>query len=212
MGCRSWSALRRNDTHLARGSTRASASLVGSASGSVVTEVSGASPAARDVLAHAYGVSTDYWDQSGVLCAVDPEAISGVLRALGADPTNDATIASSLLERELEDWRRTLPPVVVAVGGTYAHIGVHVAHGTAARVWLELEDGRVVEPVQSDRWVEPREVDGRLIGEATYVVPADLPLGWHTIRAVTDDGVSESVLAVTPERLHPPALDSSERM
>ena len=178
----------------------------------MVTHVSGASPAARDALAHAYGVSTDYRDQAGVLCAVDPEAISGVLRALGADPTNDVTIASSLHDRELEDWRRTLPPVVVAVGGTYAHIWVHVEHGTAARVWLELEDGRVVEPVQSDRWVEPREVDGRLIGEATYVVPADLPLGWHTIRAVTDDGVSESVLAVTPERLHPPALDSGERM
>ncbi|MFZ9988253.1 MAG: 4-alpha-glucanotransferase, partial [Candidatus Nanopelagicales bacterium] len=70
----------------------------------------------------------------------------------------------------------------------------------------------VVEPAQSNRWVEPREIDGVLTGEATFVVPADIPLGWHVIKAFTDDNVSESVLVVTPERLVPPALVSGERL
>ena len=165
-----------------------------------------------DDLARAYGVAVDYWDQAGVLRRSSDAAVAGVLRALGADPTDASTIDAGLRDREVRDWRRTLPPVVVAVGGRYAHIWVHVAHGTAVRVWIELEDGGIVEPAQSNRWVDPREVDGHLIGEATFVVPADIPLGWHVIKAFTDDGVHESMLVVTPERLQPRALASGERL
>lgn len=100
----------------------------------------------------------------------------------------------------------------MAVGGRYAHIWVHVPHGSPVRVWIELEDGGVVEPVQSDRWVDPRLVDDRLIGEATFVVPSDIPLGWHVIKAQGDDGLSESTLVVTPERLYPPPLASGDRL
>jgi 4-alpha-glucanotransferase len=175
-----------------------------------------AEPGLED-LARAYGVAVDYWDQAGVLQRSSDEAIAGVLRALGADPTDATTISASLAERELREWRRSLPPVVVAIRGRYAHIWVHVPHGSSVRVWIELEDGGVVEPAQSDRWVDPREVDGRLMGEATFVVPTDIPLGWHVIKARThdgqgDDGVSESTLIVTPERLQPPALASGERL
>ena len=165
-----------------------------------------------DRLAGAYGVAVDYWDQSGVLRRSSDEAIASILRALGADPTDESTIAASLAERDLRDWRRTLPPVVVAVGGRYAHIWAHVPHGSSVRVWIELEEGGVIEPPQSNRWVEPREVDGRLVGEATFVVPADIPLGWHAIKAFTDEGVWESTLVVTPERLRPPALSAGERL
>lgn len=170
-----------------------------------------------DDLARAYGVAAEYWDQAGVLQRSSTEAIAGVLRALGADPTDATTISASLAERELREWQRTLPPVVVAIRGRYAHIWVHVPHGSSVRVWIELENGGVVEPVQSDRWVDPRLVDGRLVGEATFVVPADIPLGWHVIKARThddlgDDDVSESTLIVTPERLQPPALASGERL
>ncbi|MEY4171064.1 MAG: 4-alpha-glucanotransferase [Actinomycetota bacterium] len=168
--------------------------------------------AGLDDLARAYGVAVDYWDQGGVLRRSSDEAIADVLRALGADPSDDASIAASLEERELRDWRRTLPPVVVTVSGRYAHIWVHVPHGSPVRVWIELEDGGVVEPAQSDRWVDPRQVDDRLIGEATFVVPTDIPLGWHAIKALVDDELSESTLVVTPERLNPPSLASGHRL
>ncbi|MFZ8977994.1 MAG: 4-alpha-glucanotransferase [Candidatus Nanopelagicales bacterium] len=165
-----------------------------------------------EALARAYGVSIEYWDQSGVLRRSSQDAVESVLQALGADTDDADSIAESLRARDLRDWRRTLPPVVVAVGGRYAHIWAHVPHGTSVRVWIELEDGGIVEPAQSNRWVDPREVDGRLVGEATFVVPADIPLGWHTIKAFTDEGVHESTLVVTPERLHPPALAHGERL
>ena len=176
---------------------------------------SGATDASRDALdalARAYGISVDYWDQSGVLRRSSDAAIASVLRALGADPSDDASIAMSIRDRELRDWRRTLAPVTVAVRGRYAHAWVHVLHGTAVRVWIELEEGGTVEPVQSDRWVDPRDVDGTEIGEATFVIPPDLPLGWHVIKAATEEGVREGVIVVTPERLEPPALASGERL
>ncbi len=165
-----------------------------------------------DELAREYGVAVDYWDQSGTRRRSSDEAILGVLQALGADVSDEAAVTRSLVDRELRDWRRTLPPVVVTVRGRYAHVWVHVPHGTPVRMWIELEDGGVLEPLQSDRWVEPREVDGRLMGEATFAIPTDLPLGWHVIKVLTDDGASEAPLIVTPEQLNPPALAAGDRL
>ena len=50
-----------------------------------------------------------------------------------------------------------------------------------------------------------------LIGEATFRLPRDLPLGWHTLWARSEgaDGVVREAscqLIVTPARLDPPAL------
>ncbi|MFZ9988165.1 MAG: 4-alpha-glucanotransferase, partial [Candidatus Nanopelagicales bacterium] len=92
-----------------------------------------------DDLARAYGVSVEYWDQSGVLRRSSGAAVASIVRALGADPDDETSIQASLRERDLRDWRRTLPPVVVAVGGRYAHIWVHVPHGSSVRLWIELE-------------------------------------------------------------------------
>lgn len=163
-------------------------------------------------LAAEYGVSTGYWDQSGRYIPSSRDALEGVLRALGADPTSDETVAESLRERRLRPWRRVLPPVVVTTGGQYAHVWVHVPDGTSARVWIECEDGTIVEPAQSNRWVDPRDVDGRIMGEATFVIPADLPLGWHAIHAVTEDGSFSCPLVVTPDRIRPPALAGRSRL
>jgi len=163
-------------------------------------------------LARAYGVAVDYWDQSGRHVEVDADVVSDVLTALGADVSSASAVQRSLSERLLAPWRRTLPPTMVVVGGRYAQVPVHVTHGTDVRVWIELEDGGIIEPTQSNRWVDPVEVDGRLVGEATFVIPADLPLGWHVLKAFSDDGVAECTLVVTPERLHPPALSDGGRL
>ena len=60
---------------------------------------------------------------------------------------------------------------------------VHVTDGDQVEVWVELEDGSARRCDQVDHWVEPRDVDGTRIGEATFATPADLPLGYHTLYA-----------------------------
>ena len=54
-------------------------------------------------------------------------------------------------------------------------------------MWIDLEDGGARHDIaQVDKYVPPQMVDGVLVGEATFAIPADLPLGWHTLRAESD--------------------------
>ena len=135
-------------------------------------------------LAAAYGVATEFWDQAGVHQVVATDTVVAVLAALGVDATSPAAVAAALDERRMRDWRRTLPPVFVQRQGDPASCWVHVPHGDSARLWVELEDGGSRSDVaQVDRWVEPVEVDGALVGEATFALPIDLPTGWHRLHA-----------------------------
>ena len=71
-------------------------------------------------------------------------------------------------------WRRVLPPVLVVREGRQAHVPVHVTHGDPVEVWIELDPevgGGRREVAQADVPVEPRTVDGRLVGRATFTLP-----------------------------------------
>ncbi|GAB49685.1 4-alpha-glucanotransferase [Mobilicoccus pelagius NBRC 104925] len=176
---------------------------------SVPSSSSELSPDLAD-LAHRHGVATEYWDWQGEHVTVSAEAIRAVLAALDVDASMPETTRAALAEADLREWRRRIPPVRVVTQGVAATVHVHVPHGDAVRVWVETEelgDERVL--AQVDRWVDPREVDGRLTGEATFAVPIDLPLGWHTLRVEHDGEVSEGWLVVTPARLElPPAVEA----
>jgi 4-alpha-glucanotransferase len=172
-----------------------------------------APPSSRLIeLAHAYGVATEFWDWRGNHVPVPTSTIVAVLRALDVDTSTPQAVEAALADAALAPWRRTLPPVVVTRSGRPVPVPVHVPHGEAVRVEVELEDGGRRELVQLDRWVEPRVVDGALVGEATFAVPADLPLGWHVLRAGTADGGAQAPLVVTPDRLElPPELAERQR-
>lgn len=162
-------------------------------------------------LAAAYGVATEFWDQAGAHQVVATETVVAVLAALGVDATTPTAVAAALAERRMRDWRRTLPPVFVQRQGDTATCWVHLPHGDSARLWVELEDGGSRSDVaQVDRWVEPVDVDGTLVGEATFALPLDLPTGWHRLHAElsTADGsvsATSTTLVVTPRRLELPA-------
>ena len=160
-------------------------------------------------LAAAHGVATDYWDWLGQHVMVSAESIRAVLAALGVDATTDDAVEASLAEHVDGPWRRTLPASVVVRQGVPSQVATHVPAGTGIRVVAELEDGgRRVLP-QVDRWVPDRVVDGAPVGEATFEVPADLPLGWHRLVAEVDapalrPETTSGVLVVTPQRLELP--------
>ncbi|HET9655866.1 MAG TPA: 4-alpha-glucanotransferase [Kineosporiaceae bacterium] len=156
-------------------------------------------------LAHAYGVATEFWDWQGRHTVVSRRTVLAVLAALGVDASGPAAVAAALAEVRDRPWRQTLPDVVVVREGGTARVAVHVEHGTAVEVWVELEadgDRRTLE--QEDRWIDPRVVDGRLIGEASFLLPDDLPTGWHQLHATTSNGPATSPLVVTPQRLELP--------
>lgn len=165
-------------------------------------------PVPEDVrrLADAYGVATEYWDQAGALVQVGAATVISVLDALGLDTGSPEAIEAALEEKRLRDWRRMLPPVFVMREGSDQRLWVHVPDGSPARAWLELEDGGLVDLQQVDHWVDPVEVDGMLIGEASFRLPGDLPLGWHTMRAESGDRKAQGTVVVAPHRLDPDAL------
>ena len=99
-----------------------------------------------------------------------------------------------------------LPPVFVMRQGEDRRIWVHVPDGAPARVWIVTEDGQTRDLDQMDVWVEPVDVDGRRIGEASFHVPGDLPLGWHTAHAESDGVVATAPVVVAPQRLDPAAI------
>lgn len=157
-------------------------------------------------LAAAHGVATEYRDQAGALVHVGEATVAAVLAALGLDLGTPQAIEDALEERRLRDWRRMLPPVFVMRQGADQRLWVHVRDGAPARAWLALEDGGRIDLVQMDHWVDPVEVDGVLIGEASFRMPGDLPLGWHGIVAESDGETARAVAVVAPQRLDPDSL------
>ncbi len=160
-------------------------------------------------LANALGVATEFRDWQGRPVQVPPSTVEAVLAALGAQASTPAAAAQALAQRRLARWRRTLPACTVVRAGEPARVWVHVPHGQPARAFVRLEDGGVrTDLVQVDHWVPPQDVDGAMVGEATFALPEDLPLGWHTLvggSAGPGSPEPESApLVVTPARLDPP--------
>lgn len=164
-------------------------------------------------LAKAYGVATDFWDWQGVHTIVSAETITRVLTALGVDVTSPEALAQARDEVWRSSWRRTLPPTIVSREGWTPWVPVHLPHGAAVRVELALEDGGKIAVPQVDNWVEPRLVDGVLTGEATFQLPAEVPLGWHLLWAhVEGREPAYATVVVTPQRLELPAGLEHRRM
>jgi 4-alpha-glucanotransferase len=170
-------------------------------------DMAGPPPPALVELAHAHGVATEFWDWQGRHTTPSTRTIVAILAALDVDASTHAAVETALAEVRLAPWRRVLPHVVVTREDGTDFVGVHVEHEQQVEVWVDLEDGGTRPLTQTDRWVDPRVVDGRMVGEATFAVPEDLPLGWHTLRARHPGGESSCPLVVTPRRLElPPAL------
>jgi 4-alpha-glucanotransferase len=146
-------------------------------------------------LAHSYGIVTEYDDWRGQRTEVSAEAIGDVLAAMDVDAADPA---SALGRRREEPWRRMLPPCLVVTQGVPAAIPVHVPHGDPVTVSVTLEAGGRRDLQQADHHVEPRTVDGALVGEARFEVPTDLPLGYHTLEATSGPRESTATLVVTP--------------
>jgi 4-alpha-glucanotransferase len=161
-------------------------------------------------LAAALGVATSYIDQGGQRVDVSEATVLAVLAALGIDlrevPDRPAAIEAAAEDMRLRDWRRMLSPVTVTTQGIDSSVWVHVPDGAPAQAYVITESGDRIDLAQIDNWNAPVEVDGHLIGEASFAIPVDLPLGWHALHAESDDRHAESTLVVTPARLDPEAI------
>jgi 4-alpha-glucanotransferase len=163
-------------------------------------------------LAAAYDIATDYWDWQGQHVQVSPDTIVKVLAGLGVDASTPASAWHGLAERHREPWMRMLPAFLAVRQHRTASVWVHVTHGNPAETWIELETGGTRDQLrQLENWTPPREFEGRWVGEASFEIPDDLPLGYHTLRARSLEHEAEMPLIVTPAWLGFPARMGDRR-
>ena len=167
-------------------------------------------------VADANGVATGFWDWYGNWVGVSASTLLKVLGALGL-PLDEFSTVGDVHEAqrltEEREWRRTLPPTIVARQGGGYMFPVHVPDGSWVNVQWVLEDGRKGPCDQVDRYVAPRMIDGELVGRATFDVPHWLPLGWHRLVATVEGGhVESATLIIVPNTLSLPLLESSRRV
>jgi 4-alpha-glucanotransferase len=169
------------------------------------------SPELRELAAEC-GVATEYWDWRGNHTVRPAETIVAVMRALGIEAATPAAAAGALQARHRDRWSRLLPPCVVTRQGRTCTFEVHLSHGAAVEVWIELEAGGARHEVrQVDNWEPPRDIDGRLVGEASFAVPGEVPLGYHRLRARSGTEQAAATLIVTPAWLGVPERMGAQR-
>ncbi len=157
-------------------------------------------------LAHAYDVATEYWDWRGNHVEVPAHTLVAVLGALGVDATTSQTQQEALQTRRDQAWTRMLPAYLVSRDGRETRVAVHVTHGQPVDVWIAFDDGSVLGHVsQAEDNTPPRQIGDRLVGQATFVLPAQLPLGYHRLYAYSDGQQSSATLIVTPDWVGLPA-------
>ncbi|HEX6444822.1 MAG TPA: 4-alpha-glucanotransferase [Streptosporangiales bacterium] len=163
-------------------------------------------------LAEAYGIATEFWDWQHVHRPVSEQTVVAVLSALGVDASTPDAARAALADLRLAQWRRPLPPVTVSREGSPPHVVAHVPDGAEASVEVRLEDGTVRRDVDAlPAGGGPTDVGGVPTVERTYVLPADLPLGWHTVVLRHAGGTATAPLAVTPDFLGMPGSERHTR-
>jgi 4-alpha-glucanotransferase len=162
-------------------------------------------------LAAACGISTEYLGHDGEMHSCSTLAMRSALAALDLDASSDTACWKSLAELDDHLWQRIVPPITVLRQGRSREIPVHVTDGDSVEANLRLEAGETRGLEQLDRYIPPRHADGRLIGRATFLVPGDLPLGWHRLEAISSGRRGRGWIVVTPERLDLPSEVRSNR-
>ena len=146
-------------------------------------------------LAHAYGVMTEYVDFRGSQVQVSAETIEAVLAAMDVDVADPA---DALADKELDGWRRMVPPCLVTVQGQDAPAGCTWSTATRPGSRSSSRTGR------GGGWTRSTAGSSRATSTAPGSArrrsrcPGDLPLGYHTLHASSDDSKVTGTLIVTP--------------
>jgi len=165
-------------------------------------------------LAEACGVATWYWSFFGERVDVPAPTLLAILGAMGIHPGGggggDAKIEAALAAELDRPWRMLVPASTVVRQGQ-GEFEVHVADKHDVHLAVALEDGSWRDLSIPEQTPTARVIDGDVVWRVRVPVPADLPLGWHTVHAWqrpygsdTDDRIGAGALVVTPVRLTEP--------
>src|SRR5258707_682819 len=163
-------------------------------------------PASLVELARRYGVATEYNDWTGRHTTVADSTLTAVLDAVGVPAATEGERTVALLAHDRDYWARSLPPTIVGRFGVASSFWVHVTHGDPAGLWIRLEDGSVrtgLRQLENNR--APYDLGDRWVGEATFELPGDLPLGYHQLHLQVGSVDTSTLVIISPASLELPA-------
>jgi 4-alpha-glucanotransferase len=162
-------------------------------------------------LARLRGIGDAYHDYRGELRHFSLETKRSLLRAMGCKVDEPAALALELSQLEVARWRKFLPPVAAARG---ARIGIDInvtarEFGSALMWSVRFEDGSRRDGATStadcpEIW--RGEVEGAWVTRRRFVLPIDLPTGYHELEAKIAGGTADRcLLIIAPLRCYEPA-------
>lgn len=158
-------------------------------------------------LAKLVGIGTSYVGQSNDYHEIDDDVLVAVLAALGVDASSDDAIEASMNGILRQRRSRLVAPTVLHTAGREDRISVNTPILTVPTATITLENG---EPYQGtivadgDGSRRAHLVDGVFIAPASLVIPADVPVGYHTLHVTVDGRTEDATLISAPERVELP--------
>ncbi len=148
-------------------------------------------------LAVSYGIQPSYYDAMGQLRGARPEALAGVLRAMGVPLDSPADLADALDARRAELDDRMLEPVFVAWDGAPPALLLRLRRDEDGSLacHLDLEDGG------RRAWVVDRDSLQQVEERAwRFALTETLPPGRHRLRLKTAQRNAEATVISAPRR------------
>ena len=162
------------------------------------------------MLAETYGVQASYWSFFGDRVEVPGPTLRAILAAMGVDARTEREIEAAQKVADDLPWRALVPASLVVQEGQ-GELVVHVADAHNVHLSIALEDGTWRDLEIPEQHADARSVDDVMLWRLHVPLPADLPLGWHTLHAWQrafgaddDNRTGETTLVVTPARLPDP--------
>ena len=172
-----------------------------------------------------FGISTQFYDWKGRHTQVGEQTVIATLAEFGVDASTPERARAAAQRVRDDHWRRIVQPCVVLRAGQEGRVDVHVPAGAPVSLRIVGEDGNDHLPWQVDNWNPDRPIDGRMIGEATFGIPGNLPLGYHELivtigthdvdGSAVDGGIhatATSTIIVTPNRVGLPRRMGASRV
>ena len=156
------------------------------------------------------GIEHEFWDIFGHHHAASLDTNKAILTSLGLACESAEQLEQALRERTCREWRRMLPPALVAgVNDTAFGITLYCPRdAVAARAELQLEDGGVrhfdfdLAALAVD---EAQSIDGVDLVRRGITLQGPLPLGYHVLRVTAGERQAAMRLIIAPDRAYQPA-------
>ena len=159
-------------------------------------------------LAHAYGVATSFIDQLGTYVENSDEAIAGVLAALGVDASTPEAIDASIARVRRERKERLIIPTIVATVGEATDVPVNCEASDHPHAVIELEEGVAYdgEPEFTPTSAAEAPHHHQLLRAGMMLtLPADLPMGYHTLTVEANGRRARATIICAPASIPMPA-------